>query len=289
VKRFLTILLVLTFIAGAGCKAKQEKQSEKKAEKPIPVRTTDVRARDLWVTVSSVGTVKPNLMVVIKPKIPGKIVKIHVDEGDRIHKGDVLIELDPEDYELAVKNARAALKAAQFANEEAKVNLKETEEDWKRYKRLYEKKVIAKQKWDHMNAGYHKARILKDLTAAKVSRAKVALEMALTNLKNTKLIAPFDGIVAKRLVDPGDRVYTMPPTALLVVMAMLKIPGTGVFYAFKVEGKTVKKVNLETGITEGNLVQIVKGLQQGDKVVTVGNTRLRTGTKIEIVGGEHNE
>ncbi len=379
-KRFFTTLLVLAFIAGAGCKAKQEKQAEKKAEKPIPVRITEVRAKDLWVTVSSVGTVKPNLMVVVKPKIPGKIVKIHVDEGDKIKKGDVLIELDPEDYELAVKNARAALKAAQFANEEAKVSLKETEEDWKRYKRLYEKKVIAKQKWDHMNAGYHKAKILKDLTAAKVSRAKVALEMALTNLKNTKLIAPFDGIVAKRLVDPGDRVYTMPPTALLVVMdiskvkvvtdvperdmenvhlhaeadirfdalpgktftgkitkiypdvdpvtrnftveieldnpgqklragmfahvqiktkrirglviprsAMLKIPGTGVFYAFKVEGKTVKKVNLETGITEGNLVQIIKGLQEGDRVVTVGNTRLRTGTKIEIVEGENHE
>ena len=68
--------------------------------------------------------------------------------------------------------------------------------------------------------------------------------------------------------------------------AILKIPGTGVFYAFKVEGNTVKKVNLETGISQDNLVQVLKGLKEGDRVVTVGNTRLRTGTRIEIMEEE---
>ena len=95
------------------------------------------------------------------------------------------------DYGLAVKNARASLKAAQFAFDEAKVNLEETEGDWKRFKRLYEKKVIAKQKWDHMNAGYHKAKIFKDLTAARVSRAKVALDIALDEPKEHQTYRPF--------------------------------------------------------------------------------------------------
>ncbi len=373
-KRFLVPFIALTLIAPWGCKSKGKKEAQKKVEKPIPVEVTAVRSKKLWVTVSAVGTVKPNLMVTMKSKIPGKIIRIHVTEGSRVRKGDILVELDPVDYELAVQNARAALKAAQYAFEETKVNLKEIEGDWTRYKRLYEKKVIAKQKWDHVNAGYHKAKIMKDLAEARLSRAKVALDMALTNLKHTKLTAPFDGIVAKRLVDPGDRVYTMPPTVLLVVMdiskvkvvtdipekeltdlhlhaparlafdafpgkvftgevtkiypdvdpvtrnftveirlgnpgwklhagmfahvrikvkeiqglviprsAMLKIPGTGVFYAFKVDGNTVQKVNLETGITEENLVQVLKGLKEGEKVVTVGNTRLRTGKKIEII------
>ena len=67
---------------------------------------------------------------------------------------------------------------------------------------------------------------------------------------------------------------------------MFKIPGTGVYYAFKVKGKTVQKVNLETGVTEGNLVQILKGLKEGDEVVTVGNTQLKTGKPIEIIGKE---
>jgi HlyD family secretion protein len=377
VKRLLAPFIILALITGAGCKTKKKTETTKKAKKGIPVKVTTAYSKDMWAKVSAVGTVKPNLMVVVKSKIPGKIIKINVVEGTKIRKDQVLLELDQIDYELAVKNAQAALKAAQFAFDEAKVNLKETEGDWKRFKRLYEKKVIAKQKWDHINAGYHKAKIFMDLTAARVSRAKVALDIALTNLKNTKLTAPFDGIVAKRLVDPGTRVYTMPPTVLLVVMdisrvkivtdipekemadlhlhaaakikfdafpgktftgeitkiypgidpvtrnftaeieldnpeeklhagmfahvqvkvkkihglviprsAILKIPGTGVFYTFKVEGNTVKKVNLETGISQDNLVQVLKGLKEGDRVVTVGNTRLRTGTRIEIMEGE---
>ncbi len=373
-KKLLPLLLALALLAPIGCKTKKN-TTQKRVEKPIPVKVSEVREKDLWLSVSSVGTVKPNMMVMVKSKIPGKITKIHVDEGSRVREGDVLVELDPVDYALAVKNARAALKAAQFALEEAKVSLSETEADWKRYKRLYEKKVIAKQKWDHMNAGYRKAKILKDLAEARVSRAKVALDIALTNLRNTKLTAPFDAIVTQRLVDPGDRVYTMPPTVLLVLMdlsrvkvvtdvaekelgnislqatatlrfdafpketfrgkvskiyphvdpvtrnstveidlenprlrlragmfahvvihlkkirgvviprsALLKIPGTGVFYTFKVEGNTVKKINLETGILRGNFVQVLKGLQEGDKVVAVGNTRLKTGKPIKIVG-----
>ncbi len=376
-KRVLVPFLVFSLLIPMGCKTKKKSQAGEKVEKPVPVKIATVRSKELWVTTESVGTVKPNMMVMLKSKIPGKITRIHVREGTMVRRGQVLVELDPVDYELAVKNARAALKASRFALQEAKINLEEIAADWRRYKRLYEKKVIAKQKWDHMNAGYRKAKILKDLAAARVARAEVALDVALTNLKNTKLVAPFDGVVAKRLVDPGDRVYTMPPTVLMVLMdisrikvvtdisekelshvhsgasatvrfdaypralfagkitriypdvdpvtrnftveigldnrdgklragmfahvgirlrkvegtviprsAMLKIPGTGVFYAFKVEDGTVRKINLEVGITAGSSVQVLKGLKAGDRVVTVGNTRLKTGTKIEIIGEE---
>ncbi|NIA10420.1 MAG: efflux RND transporter periplasmic adaptor subunit, partial [Nitrospiraceae bacterium] len=292
-------------------------------------------------------------------------------------KGAILVELDPTDYNLAVKNARAALKSAFLTLKEVEVTLKNTRQDWKRYQRLYEKKVISRQKWNHIDTGYRKTRIMRDIASSRVSRAEIALEVALTNLKDTQLRAPFDGIITKRFVDPGNRVYTMPPTVLMTLMdishvkivsdvpekemprlhvaapaflkfdafpgktfqekitriypdvdpvtrnftveinldnpggkikagmfahvkirvrkiralviprsALLKIPGTGIYYTFRVTGDTVEKVNLETGVFQDNLVQVLKGLKQGDRVVAVGNTRLKTGRKITIIKAE---
>jgi len=371
------LLLLLVLVIPTGCHTKEGKEKKKRVEKPVPVKVAPIRLKSLWVTVSSVGTAKPNLVVLIKSKIPGKITRIHVDEGSHVRKGDLLAELDPVNYTLAVKNAKASLKAAKLTLKEACVTLKETQKDWQRYKRLYKKKVISKQKWDHMDAAIRKARIMRDLASARVSGAKVVLDIALTNLKDTKILSPFNGIITKRLVDPGDRVYTMPPTVLMVVMdisrvkitsdvpermmpllhlsapaylkfdafprkifkgnitriypdvdpitrnftvemglenpklqikagmfahvqirikkiqalviprsALLKIPGTGVYYAFRVKGDTVEKVNVETGIHQGELVQVLKGLKDGDRVVSVGNARLRTGRKIMIIKEE---
>ncbi len=360
-----------------GCRAKDTSTKEER-EKPIPVKVATVQEKELWVSVTGVGTVKPNLTVQIKSKIPAKILRIPVQESAHVHKGELLAELEAVDYHLAVKNAKAALKAAKLSLKEAIIAFQEAQSDWIRYRRLFEKKVIAKQKWDHMNATYQKARVFKELAEARVARAKIALEMASTNLKHTKIYAPFDGIISRRLVDPGDRVYTMPPTVLMILMdtsrvkvvadipekelpylkrgataemnfdalpgqtftgsvtkilpaidpvtrnfkieitlpnpedtfragmfvrvkifvrkikglviprsALLKIPGTGIFYAFKVVGDSVQKVNLETGIRQDDLVQVTKGLQLGDKVVVLGNARLKTGKKIQIIHGDN--
>ncbi len=377
-KKIALCLLIPALFLTWGCRNKKKETGKKQAEKPVPVKVTTIRTRSFWVTISSVGTVKPNQVVFIKPKIPGKIIRVLVDEGSRIHKGELLVELNPKDYKLAVANARDALRAAELSHKEASVTLQDVLKDWRRYKRLYEKKVISKQKWDHMDTAKRKAEIFQELTRARVSRAKVALEIAKTNLQNTRILAPFDGIVTRRLVDPGDRVYTMPPTVMMVVMdisrvkvisdiperemsrihpgtptrirfdalsgkvfqgkvtrvyprvdpvtrnftietdlanpdlaikagmfahvrvrvrkirglvvprsALLKIPGTGVYYAFRVTGNTVEKVNLKTGIMEDTFVQVLKGLKEGDHVVTVGNASLRTGTKITIIRQEN--
>jgi len=378
VKKIVGIFLILTLILSIGCRSKQEKAAKKNREKPVPVVVTTVHPKDFWITLSSIGTVKPWRIVYIKSKIPGKVIRIHVKVGASVRKGMILAELDPTDYSLAVANARDALKAAQLAYQEACVTLQDVTKDWERYRHLYEKKVISKQKWDHMQTARRKALIMRDLTRARVSRARVALQIARTNLNHTRLRAPFNGVVTRRLVDPGARVYTMPPTVLMVLMdlsrvkvmsdiperqmpwihpgsavtlsfdalpgkiyhgkitrihpqvdpvtrnfrvevdlanpgqkiesgmfahvrvrvrhvrgllvprsALLKIPGTATFYAFRVTGNTVEKVNLETGRIMDHVVEVRKGLKAGDRIVTVGNTLLRTGRKITIVKQEN--
>lgn len=377
-KRLPLLLLIFVISITVGCRNKQEKGKKENGEKPIPVKVAVIHPAEFWLTISSVGTARPNQVVPVKSKIPGKIIRIHVHEGSTVRKGDLLTELDPVDYKLGVRNARAVLKASKLTLKEAEVTLSDIQRDWIRYKRLYEKRVISKQRWDHMDAAMKKARIMRDLAAAHLSSAKVALDTALTNLKNTKIRAPFAGIITKRLVDTGDRVYTVPPTVLMVLMdishvkvvsdipekemplihksanvsikfdafpsktftgvitriypdvdpvtrnftveidlknqggkikagmfahvrirvnkirgltiprsALLKVPGTGVYYTFRVKGDTVEKVNIETGIFQGHFVQVLKGLKEGDSVVTVGNVRLRTGKKITIVKGNN--
>ena len=377
-KKFPLLPLIFVFVILVGCHAKQDSNKEKKqAEKPIPVKLATIQFKDLWHTVSAVGTAKPFQVAHIKSKIPGKIIGIHVKEGSKVKKGDILAELDPTDYSLAVKNAKSVLKSASLTLKNAEVTLKDTLKDWKRYKRLHEQKVISKQKWNHIDTGYRKVQILRDIASSRVSSAEIALEVALTNLKDTRILAPFDGIITKRFVDCGNRVYTMPPTDLMILMdisrikiisdvpekemsslhiaapvflkfdafpektfkkkiariypdvdpvtrnftveininnpgreikagmfahvkirvkkikalviprsALLRIPGTGIYYTFRVTGNTVEKVNLETGVFQDTFVQVLKGLKKGDRVVVVGNTRLRTGQKILVIKTE---
>ena len=377
-KKLTLYLLIPILISTTGCRKKEGETNKKKTEKPVPVKVTTIHRHVLWVTIHAIGTAKPNQIVYVKSKVPGKIILIPVREGDRIRKGELLAELDPIDYRLAVASAKDALKTAKLTYKEAKINLQDVLKDWKRYKRLYKKGVISKQKWDHIDTTKRKAEIFQNLARARVSQAKVALEIAMTNLRSTRIYAPLDGIVTLRLVDPGNRVYTMPPTILMVVMdisrikvlsdlpekemalirssapvsirfdalpgkifegkitrvypqvdpitrnftievdlknpnqtikagmfahvrvrvkrvqtlviprsALLKIPGTGTFYTFRVIGNKVEKVNVKTGITQNTLVQVLKGLKEGDQVVTVGNAGLRTGRRIFIVKQEN--
>jgi membrane fusion protein (multidrug efflux system) len=170
--------------------------------------------------------------VSVSSKIIGRIINEYADEGDSVKKGMLLAVLDSTDL-LAQENQASALKdqavttkaqseASYRYDEETvkvlKVSLDRAQEDFDRAKIQYDGNVITKETFDHLKKALEasqaqfdasksaldvsKAKIESSSSAIKSAEAQVALIE--TQLKNTKLYAPMDGIIAKRWLLPGD-------------------------------------------------------------------------------------
>jgi membrane fusion protein (multidrug efflux system) len=170
----------------------------------------------------------------LSSRINGTVVRVHVEDDDRVKAGELLVEIDPRDYEIAAAQARARLELAlaQFASARqdyaaALANTREADaanykaqRDAHRFAVLLDRQVVAQNEYDQYIAtarvdaakvdSYREAAgsALKTIAArgADVDAAKAALDQALLNLSYTKIYAPANGIVGKRGVELGSRI-----------------------------------------------------------------------------------
>jgi len=164
-------------------------------------------------------------LVNLSPLVPGHVAKLYVDEFEPFKKDQVLAILDDRDY-------RAALLKAQANYENAKIN-------FERYSNLYETRSVAKKVYDEYEATY--------------LEAKGELEEAELNVEYCEISAPFDGVIAKRFVKPGD----------------FAGPGLPVFSAYDPKTIYVLANMGETklhGVHEGNDVDIWVDASDGKKL-----------------------
>lgn len=194
--------------------------------------------------------------VQISAKMLGRISKLHAIEGDTVKQGTLLVELDSLDL-LAQKNqVRAVLEQASAQLEQAKaklnfdrenirvfqVSMEKAKEDYDRAKLQVAGDVITREQYDHMKKAYETA--VAQLDAAKtqlsVSKAQVEsanatiglaeaqIQVVVTQLANTRLYAPFDGIITRRwllggdVVQPGQSVFSLTGKSLRWVVVYLE-------------------------------------------------------------------
>ena len=140
----------------------------------------------------------------IAPKIPGTIKAVHIEDNQSVKKGDVLVEIDPVDYELRVNEARAIVGVRE-------ATFKQAERDKKRAEELYKDEVFSKEKYENTSTAYNLAR-------AQLKAARAQLDIAQRNLDYTKIYAPSDGYVTSKAVEEGNQVQ--PGQSLLAVVAL---------------------------------------------------------------------
>ncbi|MDE6390246.1 MAG: efflux RND transporter periplasmic adaptor subunit [Duncaniella sp.] len=162
----------------SGCSGKQQQQGQMPAP-GIAVMTVTPQETDLQTTFPA--TIKGKTDIDIRPQVTGFITKVHVDEGQRVRKGQVLFTLDQVQFNAAVDQARAAVNSAQTA-----VNTAQMTADSK--KTLREKNIISE---------YEYQLCLNQLSQAKaqLANAKASLVTAQKNLAYTTVTSPSDGVV----------------------------------------------------------------------------------------------
>ena len=155
----------------------------KKGGQKIIVQTEKVSRGTITETVSGSARIQPEIQVKISAKVSGQIVRLGVEEGDRVTKGQFLVQLDEEFYRATVEQAESGLKFAKAAYEKAK-------SEYERYQKLFEGNLASQSELDIYRSSYQQA-------SANVEQGDAQLKQAKDNLSKTIIYSPMDGIVSQ--------------------------------------------------------------------------------------------
>jgi len=197
----LALILLLMYMQGSFVSKVPPGQSPQAADSNPPTNTSVVEKRLVDDILAWPGTVKSRTVANIAPKMTARILEIKVHAGDKVKKGDVIARLDERDVKAQESAALAALASA-------KAQASRVQADEQRTRSLYGKEAATRESFDAAVAR------LKEAQAA-VSQANSAVTEIRTHLSDTNLVAPFDGIVVKRLKEPGDMAMPGVPVASL--------------------------------------------------------------------------
>jgi len=154
------------------------------------VRVAAVEEQDVPAVREAVGTVRSRGEVAIEARVMAKVLEVAVSAGDEVRAGDPLLALEAAGARAAVAEAEAVRVAREKALEEAQRELQRT-------RTLFEREARTQSELDAATTALEGARAMADAAREAVAAARVALD-------DTALVAPFDGVVMGREVDPGD-------------------------------------------------------------------------------------
>ena len=155
------------------------------------------------------GTTAPFNHVDLVARVQGFLDKVGYKDGAAVKKGDLLFQIDKQDYEIA-------LQIAQATQQQQEALLMQADADLKRKQDLVKTSAVSVAQVDE-------SRAKRDSTLAALAQAKGQVAQAQRNLAYTTIVAPFDGIVSARLVDPGAMVGAGGPTKLATIVQVMPI------------------------------------------------------------------
>jgi membrane fusion protein, multidrug efflux system len=241
-RSFAWVWLILILLFGlVGFRYYQNKQAADQAAKQkaaasqrgVPISTTTATKGSIGVYINALGTVTPVYTATITSRVDGQINSVNYREGQMVHKGDVLLQIDPRPYQAALTQGEGTLAHDQALLAEARI-------DFNRYQEAFNRNAIAKQQLDDQEQA------VKQFEGS-VKNDEGTVAAATTNVDYTTIRAPIDGRVGLRLIDPGN-IVTAGSTTPLVVITQLQ-PITVIF-----------------SIAEDYLPQIQKQMKAGHKM-----------------------
>jgi membrane fusion protein, multidrug efflux system len=173
----------------------------------VPVVVATASKRDLPIYLTGLGTVQASFTVGIRAQVDGKLESVLFVEGQHVKKGDVLAKIDPRLYQASLDQAKA-----KKMQDEAQ--LISAQKDLYRSRTLVDKSFQTQQVVDQQQAKV-------DQLIASIDADEAAIETAQTNFDYTSVVAPSDGRMGVRLIDPGNIVHAAD-SAPIVTLTLAK-------------------------------------------------------------------
>ena len=218
------VVLVAAAVVGANLYFKKDKG--------LTVNTEVVKARDLESIVAASGKIQPKRLVQISADTPGRVVNLAVNEGDRIKKGQLLLQIDPKSLRTRVDSNAASLGAAQAslgaaqasmeqsrqAIETARVQLEQARQSFTRQQDLWRQQLTTREVLERAENDVKAAQSAlqereKQLAAqtsqvtaqtSRIAQERAVLESARYDLSKNTIVSPIDGIVTRRNIQEGE-------------------------------------------------------------------------------------
>lgn len=280
--------LMTCALAVAGC-SKHEAGKVESAPAAVVKGTTSETVKRAAVPelLDVVGTVRARTSAVVSTRIPGSISVLRVREGDRVKKGQLLIQLDARENQATAAVATAAIDEARRGLDEALSRKKLSDTTFDRYQNLYKEQAVSRQEFDVRQTE-------KDMASQGVARAEARLRQAQEGAKAsgamsdyTKIVAPISGVIAAKQADLGATVF--PGQPLLTIedegsyQLELALPESD---AARVKPGSPLQVTLDsTGSTfAAKVAEVVPTADPGSRTFTAKVTLTQKGLKSGMFG-----
>lgn len=170
---------------------------------PVPVRLASAQVETLQHTLRAIGTVTAFNTVVVRSRVQGELLQLHFDEGQMVEAGDLLAQIDPREFQVALDQAKGQ-------QQQNAAQLESARKDLERYRLLYRQNSIARQQVEQQEA------LVKQLEGTRASD-QAAVDSAGLQLSYTRIIAPISGRLGLRKVDAGNIVSASDTDGLVTI------------------------------------------------------------------------
>lgn len=193
--------ITLAVLTAAGAAAYQ---FSRRGPEGIAVETEPAEKRTIVQKVSATGRIQPSTQVNISADVSAKITKLGVREGDRVEKGDFLLELDSERYVALLESAQASLRVGQANAQVIQENLSKAEKDLVRTRELFAQELETQSALDSAAATYEADKARLRSATDQIGQARAALKQAQDDLSKTRIYAPISGTISRLNKEVGE-------------------------------------------------------------------------------------
>lgn len=288
-KHLLTLVGVTLALAGASSCARKQEQATDAVPMVQGAKIEMVALQPIDESYEAVGTVRAKTSIIVSSKVMGNIVAMKVREGDTVHAGQIIVEIDSREARIQTQRSGAGLvemngaldevdrsiKAAESNRTVADANRQLATSTFHRYQQLLERQSVSPQEFDEVRARYDVAnaeaesasRMVQALQAkrrqalARIDQAKADVAGSQVYSSYSRLAAPIDGVVVSRQADVG---YMAAPGAPLLTI------------------ENVSDYRLEAAVQESQINRIHLRDQVRVQIDALGQQEL-AGTVVEIV------
>lgn len=213
-------------------------------ESGVPVEYEEAVRRDLTSIVSASGEIEPKQSVSISATTPGEVVRIGVVEGQTVHRGDFLLQLDPVNVAAGASGQAAAVEAARAELESSRAQADYARQQYERAKTLADRDLVPRSELDQAQSELRAREAAVSAAENRVAQATASLRSARHDLARVTITSPIDGVITRLNVEEGEvaMIGTMnqPGTILLTIADLGVMEAT-------VEVDETDVVKIETG------------------------------------------
>lgn len=216
-----------------------------KSRKPaVSYKTAKLEKGTIVAMVSATGNLSAVTTILVGTQVSGTIQKLYVDYNSRVRKGETIAEIDPALFNAAVEQAQGNALAAEANLLKAKVALADAERTLQRNKKLLADGIISQGDFDLAETAWQSAKASIRAAEGSVAQTRGALMQAQTNLRNSIIRSPVDGVVISRAIDVGQTVAASFQTPTLFTIA-----------------QDLTKMQIEVSVDEADISRIKIGQQ----------------------------